>query len=351
MARTPGKFYLAGPYHGSATSVVSITNAHVGPFDLGTVVIREALRINPETGEVFVDSTGSDPVPHIVDGIPTRLRDIRVYMNRPEFVLNPTSCEPTSTASTLLGSGASFLKEIGIVPVTVATRYQAAGCNGLSFGPDLALSLSGATKRGGDPSFKATFTAHPGEANTGYAQVTLPRSEFLEQAHIGTVCTRVVFNEGAVPGERCPAASIYGFARAVTPIISEPLEGPVFLRSNGGERKLPDLVAALHAGEINIDLIGYVEGVNGGIRNTFKSLPDAPVSTFTFEMEGGNKGLLVNSTNLCAGAHRATVHFEGHNGKIEDFNPPLTPASCHTTPTKHRKHIALHRHRRRGGRG
>ena len=93
-----------------------------------------------------------------------------------------------------------------------------------------------------------------------------------------------------------------------------------------------------------------MEGVNGGIRNTFKTLPDAPVCTFTFEMEGGNKGLLVNSTNLCGGAHRATVHFEGHNGKIEDFNPPLAPASCHGKPKKHRKHLASHRHRHRGGR-
>ncbi len=123
-------------------------------------MIRLALRVNPETGEVFVDSAGSDPLPHIVDGIPSRLRDIRVYMDRPEFVLNPTSCEPTSTASTLLGSGASFTREIGISPVTVSTRYQAAGCNGLTFDPDLALSLKGSTKRGGHPAFKAVLTAH-----------------------------------------------------------------------------------------------------------------------------------------------------------------------------------------------
>ena len=346
LARTPGKIYLAGPYHGSATSVVSITDAKVGPFDLGTVVIREALRINPETGEVFVDSAGSDPLPHIVDGIPTRLRDIRIYMDRPEFVLNPTSCEPTSTASTVLGSGASFTNEFGIAPVTVSTPFQAAGCNGLSYGPNLALSLSGSTHRGGDPAFKATLTTHPGEANTGRAQVTLPRSEFLEQAHIGTVCTREVFNEGAVPGEHCPAASVYGKARAITPIISEPLEGPVYLRSNGGERKLPDLVAALHAGEINIDLVGYVEGVNGGIRNTFQNVPDAPVTSFTLEMEGGDKGLLVNSTNLCTAKHRATSFFEGHNGKIKYFKPLLAPTGCHKKLNKHRKHLAARHHRR-----
>jgi len=347
LARTPGKIYLAGPYHGSATSVVSVTDAHVGPFDLGTVVIREALRVNPETGEVFIDSTGSDPLPHIVDGIPTRLRDIRIYMDRPEFVVNPTSCEPTSTSSTLLGSGASFLKEIGVVPVTVTTRYQAAGCNGLSYGPDLSLRLSGSTRRAGDPAFTATLTTHPGEANTGRAQVTLPSSEYLEQAHIGTVCTRVQFAEGAVPGEKCPANSVYGHAKAATPILSEPLEGPVYLRSNNGERKLPDLVAALHSGEINIDLVGYVEGIHGGIRNTFQNVPDAPVTSFTLEMEGGSKGLLVNSTNLCTAKHRATAFFEGHNGKIKYFKPLVAPANCHKKHKKHRKHLAMHSHRNR----
>ena len=305
----------------------------------------------PKPAKSSSTPTGSDPIPHIVDGIPTRLRDIRIYMDRPEFVLNPTCCEPTSTASTLLGSGASFTQRNRHRP---GHRLHPLPGRGLrraaAFGPDLALSLTGSTKRGGDPAFKATLTAHPGEANTGHAQVTLPRSEFLEQAHIGTVCTRVQFAEGAVPGEHCPANSIYGFAKAVTPILSEPLEGPVYLRSNGGERKLPDLVAALHSGEINIDLVGYVEGVHGGIRNTFETLPDAPVSTFTLEMEGGNKGLLVNSTNLCAGTHRATAHFEGHNGKIEYFKPPLAPASCHKKAKRHRKHLATRRHRKSGGR-
>ena len=342
LARTPGKIYLAGSYHGSATSVVSITDAKVGPFDLGTVVIREALRVNPETGEVFIDSAGSDPLPHIVDGIPTRLRDIRIYMDRPEFVLNPTSCDPTTTASTLLGSGASFVKEIGIAPVTVSTRYQAAGCNGLTFDPDLALSLKGSTKRGGNPAFKAVLTTHPGEANTWHAQVTLPRSEFLEQAHIGTVCTRVQFAEGVAPGEDCPAASVYGFARASTPILSEPLEGPVYLRSS--EHTLPDLVAALHSGEINIDLLGHVEGVHGGIRNTFENVPDAPISMFTLEMDGGSKGLLVNSTNLCAATNRATADFVGHNGDIKDFKPVLVPG-CHKRPRRNGRGVLGRRHR------
>ncbi len=96
LAQTPGKVYLAGPYHGSALSIVSITSATVGPFDLGTVVIRFALRINPTTAQVEVDSTGSDPIPHIIDGIVVHVRDIRAYIDRPGFILNPTSCAAMS---------------------------------------------------------------------------------------------------------------------------------------------------------------------------------------------------------------------------------------------------------------
>ncbi|HWW68047.1 MAG TPA: hypothetical protein VNY83_08705, partial [Solirubrobacterales bacterium] len=334
LAQAPGKIYLAGPYHGSAISVVSITDAHVGPFDLGTVVVREALKVNPETGEVFVDATGSDPIPHIIDGVPTHLRDIRIYMDKPEFVINPTSCEPTSTASTLLGSGLNFASEADDVPVTVSSPFQAAGCNGLGFKPQLKLSLIGATHRGGAPKLKAVLRARPGDANIGSAQVTLPHSEFLFNAHIKTICTRVVFKEGNVPGEKCPAGSVYGFAKAITPILSEPLEGPVYLRSSS--HQLPDLVAALHNNQVNIALDGHVEGVNNGqIRNTFEAVPDAPVTEFTLEMQGGGKGLLENSTDLCASPHHATADFVGHNGKVEDFRP-LLAVSCGKKGKKHK---------------
>ncbi len=322
LAQAPGKVYLAGPYHGSAISVVAITDAHVGPFDLGTVVVREALKVNPETGEVFVDATGSDPLPHIVDGIPTHLRNIRIYMDRPEFVLNPTSCERTSTASTVLGSGKDFASEADDRPVTISSPFQAADCAALPFKPKLKLSLKGATKRGGTPAFRAELTMKPGEANIGKAQVTIPHSEFLDNAHIGTVCTRVQFNAGKVPGEGCPAASVYGHARAITPILSDPLEGPVYLRSS--EHKLPDLVAALNNGEINIALDGRIDSINEGqIRNTFETVPDAPVSKFVLTMDGGKKGLLENSTNLCKGTHRAEANFTGQNGKVHDFRPAL----------------------------
>jgi hypothetical protein len=327
LTYVPGKLYLAGSYHGSALSIVAITAAKVGPFDLGTVVVREALKINPETAEVFVDATGSDPIPHIIQGIPVHARDIRVYVDRAQFVLNPTDCTKTSTASTVLGSGLDFGSEADDVPVTVTSPFQAADCASLGFKPKLSLKLFGGTTRGATPGFRAVLRARKGDANIGAAQVTLPHSEFLEQAHIRTICTRTQFAAGDHPGERCPAASVYGHAKAITPLLDEPIQGPVFLRSSS--HKLPDLVAALHSGKIDVNLIGRIDSVKGGrIRNTFESVPDAPVTKFTLTMQGGKKGLLVNSTDICRGKNRAFAAFTGQNGKQHNFSPPLKGAAC-----------------------
>ena len=333
LTYVPGKVYLAGPYHGSNLSIVAITSGVVGPFDIGTIVVREALKINPETAEVFIDATGSDPIPHIVDGIATHIRDLRVYVDRPEFTLNPTSCKRTSTASTILGSGLDFGSEADDQPVTLTTPFQAADCASLRFAPRLSLSLKGGTRRGATPAFRAVLRPRAGEANVGEAQVTLPHSQFLEQSHIGTVCTRVQFKEGRVPGERCPAASVYGRARALTPILSEPLEGPVYLRSSS--HNLPDLVAALHNTQVDIALVGRIDSVNGRIRNTFEGVPDAPVTKFVLEMQGGKKGLLVNSTNICAKPYRALSRFVGQNGKVSTTRPALE-ANCSKTKNSER---------------
>jgi hypothetical protein len=320
LAQAPGKVYLAGPYHGSALSVVAITAAHVGPFDLGTVLIREALKINPQTAEVFVDPLGSDPIPHIIDGVPTHLRALRIYIERPDFTLNPTSCEPTSTASTVLGSGTDFASEADDRPITVTSPFQAADCAALPFKPKLKLSLKGATKRGGNPELRAEVRTRPGEANIGRAQVTLPHSEFLDQSHIRTICTRVQFAAAPGNGQACPKGSIYGYAKAWTPLLDQPLQGPVILRSSS--HKLPDLIAALHGSEIDIDLIGRIDSAKGGrIRNTFEAVPDAPASRFLLTMRGAQKGLLKNSTDLCRSPRHAIADFTGQNGKVHDFRP------------------------------
>lgn len=324
LTYVPGKVYLAGPYNGAPLSVVAITAAKVGPFDLGTVVVRQALRINPETAEVFVDATGSDPIPHIIQGIPVHARDIRVYVDRPGFVLNPTSCERTSTAATVLGSGLDFGSAADNVPVTVTTPFQAADCASLGFKPRLQLSLKGKTRRGGNPALKAVMRPRMGDANAARISVALPRSEFLDQSHIRTVCTRVQFKAGAGNGTQCPRGAIYGRAKAWTPLLDEPLVGPVFLRSS--ENPLPDMVLAMH-GLVDVHAVGRIDSVNGGIRTTFDFVPDVPITKVVLEMGGGKKSLLENSTNICRGKHLAVAKMKGHNGRVRNFRTPLK-ASC-----------------------
>jgi hypothetical protein len=336
LAYAPGKLYLAGPYHGSVISLVAITAAKVGPFDLGNVVIRQAFKIDPETGEVFIDATGSDPIPHIIKGVPVHARDIRAYTDRPEFVLNPSGCQRTSTASTLLGSGLDFSSEADDRPVTVSTPFQAADCAALPFKPRLSLKLKGGTKRGSHPALTATLNMNGiGEAGIARTQVVLPKSEFIENAHFNTICTRVIFKQGNKPGEKCPAGSIYGSAVVKTPLLSEPLSGPVFLRSS--EHQLPDVVAAVHNGEIDVVLDGKVDSVKGRLRTTFEATPDAPVTSAVISLLGGKKGLFVNSTNLCKATHRAEANFTGHNGKEWDKTPEVVAQGCKGKASKKHK--------------
>jgi hypothetical protein len=324
LSYAPGLIYLAGPYQGSKLSIVAITTAKVGPFDLGNVVIRQALRVDPETAEVTTDGT-SETIPRILKGIVVHARDIRIFVDRPEFILNPTSCERMAVAATVFGSGLDFGTAADDQAVQVASPFQAAGCAELRFKPKLSLKLLGGTKRGDTPRLRAVLKARKGDANIGRAQVTLPRSAFLEQAHIRTVCTRVQFRAGGGNGEQCPKASIYGRARAISPLLDERLSGPVFLRSSDNE--LPDLVAALHSSKVDVNLVGRIDSLNGRIRNTFESVPDAAVTKFVLEMQGGDKGLIVNNRNICRGKHRAIANFKGQNGRRHLFRP-VVKAKC-----------------------
>jgi hypothetical protein len=325
----PGGLYLAGPFHGSTFSIVAIDSATVGPFDLGTVVVRSAIDVDPQTAQVSIDSSGSDPIPHIIDGIPLHLRDIRVYISRNHFTVNPTSCAPFSVTSTLTGSGAG-VGQPGLRSTATATApYQAFGCGSLPFAPQLKLRLRGGTSRGQFPALRAEVVPRPGDANIGAAKVTLPASEFLEQRHIKTICTRPQF-----VAEKCPADSVYGSAQAFSPLLAQPLEGPVYLRS-APERKLPDLVADLHGGGLGlrIEVVGHIDSIHGGLRGTFEGIPDAPVSRFVLSLQGGKKGLLVNSEDTCAAPQHADARFIGQND-IASHTKPKLEVNCKGSKSK-----------------
>jgi hypothetical protein len=314
-----GKLYLAGPYNGDPLSVVAIVPAVAGPFDVGTIVTRQALRLDPDTGQAQVDGANSDPVPHILAGIPLRVRDVRASVNRPSFTLNPTDCEPLAFQASVWGGGLDPFSTADDAPQSVASRFQVADCGLLGFKPQLSLKLSGTTHRGGHPALRAVLRPRAGDANIASAQVTLPRSEFIEQSHFRTICTRVQF-----AANQCPAGSVYGHVTAFSPLLDEPLAGPVYLRSSS--HQLPDVVFALH-GIVDINVVGRVDSIKGRLRTTFESVPDAPVSKAVLTMQGGQKGLFVNSTNLCAGTQRATADFAGQNGKTRSSHP-VVDNSC-----------------------
>jgi uncharacterized repeat protein (TIGR01451 family) len=306
-----GAAYLAGPYKGAPLSLLVITPAIAGPFDLGVVVVRTALRIDPNTAEV---SAVSDPLPRIIDGIPLDVRQVSIELTRNQFTLNPTSCDPmaiTGTATSVLGPAAAL-----------SAPFQVGGCPALPFKPKLNLTLKGKTKRTSHPTLIANLTAKPGEANVARAQVKLPGAAFLDQGHIGTVCTRVQF-----AAKTCPAGSVYGKVSATTPLLDYPLTGNVYLRSS--THQLPDLVADLGgpaSQPIEIALAGRTDAVKGALRNTFEAVPDAPVSKFHLELFGGKRGLIVLSSGLCK-SPRAQVKLDAQNGKVYDTNP-VVKTSC-----------------------
>jgi hypothetical protein len=318
----PTAVYLAGPYKGAPYSLVVKVPAQAGPFDLGTVVVRNALRIDPTTTQVTAES---DPLPQILEGIPISYRDVRVEIKRPEFTVNPTNCSQFAVTSLLTSSSGQT--------ATPRAPFAAANCERLGFKPTLALQMKGQTKRAGNPALTATLKAPKGQANIANTTVILPKTVFIDQRHVSNPCTRVQFNANA-----CPAKSVLGTAVAYSPLLDEPLEGPVYFRSNGGERQLPDLVADLN-GQIHVELVGFIDSKKVGketslVRTRFASVPDAPVSKFVLRLKGGNRSLIQNSANLCKVQPKAEVKMTGQNGKTNDFDQKIAVACGKSKPKK-----------------
>ncbi|MBS1887289.1 MAG: hypothetical protein JSU06_08880 [Actinobacteria bacterium] len=320
-----GRVYLSGPYKGAPLSAIVITPAVAGPFDLGNVVVQAPLNLNPESGQI----EASAEIPDVFGGAKLDIRSIFVNLNRKEFTLNGTNCNHNATTGWISGGGADPTNLAAWSSSPVNVPFQGSGCESLAFKPGLKIRLFGQTRRAKHPKLKATLTAKEGQANVALASVALPHSIFLDQSSLGTVCTRPQFAAG-----RCPAKSRYGFARAWTPLLAHPLEGPVYLRSS--DNTLPDLVADLK-GQVTIVLDGRIDSFKGGIRTTFASVPDLPVSKFVLTLPGGRHGLLQASTNLCAKPVRGIIRLTGQNGKKANGHPIIQ------TPCKSRKHGKRHK--------
>ncbi len=299
-----GKAYLAGPFKGAPLSMAVITPAVAGPFDLGVVVVRVALNVNPQTAQV---NAVSDPIPDVFGGAKLDIRTIDVNVDRPQFMLNPTNCAAQATSGVINGGGGNPAIPATWSSYAVSAPFQATECNKLAFKPKLFTRLFGPTKRAKNPRIRAILEARSGDANVTRTALTLPHSLFLDQSHIRTICTRP-----QLASQTCPQGAVYGQAEAKSPLLDKKLKGPVYLVSSNDP--LPNLVADLR-GQVRIQLRGVISSKRGGLKTVFPEVPDVPVKKFILNMKGGKKSLLVNSENLCGKKQKAVLNIKAQNGK------------------------------------
>jgi hypothetical protein len=320
--RTTGTAYLAGPYKGAPISMVFVTPAVAGPYDLGTVVVRVAINVDPETAEVHAVS---DTIPYIFGGVKLDIRSIDVSINRKNFTLNPTTCrEPFAVRSSIFGGGGDPANPASWFESKQETPFRATECKKLEFKPKFQPKILGGknqTKRGKNPKFRATFEARKGDANTRRAAFILPRATILDQSHIKTICTRV-----QLAANECPKNSVYGHAETTSPLLSGKLKGPVYLTSSN--HTLPDLLVNLQ-GQVPIRLRGVISSAHGRLKTVFNNIPDVAATKFVLTMKGGGKGLLINSRDLCSRQTNGFLNLKAQNSRQQKRNNlQLTIPAC-----------------------
>lgn len=302
--------FLAGPYRGAPFSLLVSVPATAGPFDLGRVVLRAPVRVDPDTAQVSVEL---DDLPQIRGGIPLHYRAIRIVLDRPGFVRNPTSCEPEGfdlTATAVSGAIA-----------TAGERFQAADCGALRFRPRLAVRLSGRLGRNGHPRVEASLAPRAGQANLKAAVLDLPSGELLDTRRIRALCAR------ELAAASCPAKSRLGHATLRSPLLREPLKGPIYLREPS--RRYPDLLAEVEGGGVRFVVHGRTGSAPGGrLRIRLDRLPDIPLSQASIVLAGGRRGIVVNSTGLCRRKPRARAALSAHNGRRATLRPAAKLAGC-----------------------
>lgn len=310
---TNGNAYLAGPYKGAPISMVFVTPAVAGPYDLGTVVVRAALNIDPETAEVHAVS---DPIPYVFGGVKLDVRSIDVSINRQNFTLNPTTCrEAFKIAAGIFGGGGNPADPASWFESKPSSEYRATNCKALKYKPKFyarILGGKGHMQRGDNPKFRAILDARKGDANTRRAAFILPNATILDQGHIKTICTRV-----QLAANSCPKNAIYGNAQATSPLLDGKLKGPVYLTSS--DNPLPDLLVDLK-GQVNIRLRGVISSEHGRLKTVFRNTPDVAVDKFTLTMKGGGKGLLVNTRNLCSRPTNGFLNLGAQNSRRQKTN-------------------------------
>jgi hypothetical protein len=295
-----GRMYLAGPFKGGSLSLVAVTPALAGPYDYGTVVVRVALHVDPRTAQV---TAVSDRVPHIIGGIPIRMRSIQVNIDRPNFTINPTSCRNFLIDSQGIGDQGTLSP--------FSSPFHAVNCASLDFKPRMTirqLGKRGQTRRSKNPRLRFDLFTRNGDANLKSLAVTLPKAFAIDQRHLGNICSKA-----QLEAELCKGRQPIGNAWVKSPLLDERLSGPAYAVSGFG--KLPR-VAFILDGQVRLVPQAESKSVrNGHLRTTVPVIPDAPVGHFRLNLLGGNKGYLVNTRSLCSFPPVATLEFSGQNGR------------------------------------
>jgi hypothetical protein len=344
--KSPTSVSLAGPYKGAPYSLSVVVPAQAGPFDLGRVVVRSPLHLDRRTAQL---STGIDvsrvfdrkgaltqtiagAMPTIIEGIPLRVKDLRVIVDRKDFTVNPTSCAPKSVDATL--------KSVTGQAAVVGSRFQVGDCQALGFTPKLGMRLTGKrqTKTGTHPGLRAVLSQGDGQANISSARVVMPRSVVLDPQNSVDPALVCGYDEGEKAN--CPDSSVIGTATAVSPLLKKPLAGKVHLvqgirfgPTGNRIRTTPSLLVKLR-GEVSIDLHGRTTAHAGRLVTVFNKVPDARVSKFSLSIKGGKKGILVVTRtraakiNVCDSKQTANVALNGHNGKRSNYRATVkTPCA------------------------
>jgi uncharacterized repeat protein (TIGR01451 family) len=314
----PAPIYLTGGYRGAPYGLSIVVPVVVGPFNLGTIVVRSAIAVDPHTAQLTVTT---DPLPAIIDGVPTDLRSIDAVIDRPGFMFNPTNC----SAMAFGGSAASTEG----TTAAISSHFQVGSCQTLKFKPTFQASTVGKTSRANGASLrvKLTYPKAPigSQANIAKVKVDLPRQLPSRLTTLQKACKDTVFNQNP---SACPAASRVGAAKAITPILAVPLEGPAYFVSHGSE-KFPELIIVLQGAGVTVDLHGETFISPAGITSsTFRQVPDVPVGTFELKLPQGANSALAANKNLCTSKLRIPTAFTAQNGLVIHSSTPIAVTGC-----------------------
>jgi hypothetical protein len=298
--------YLTGPFNGTSACTVGeagcapfglsiVTHVIAGPFDLGTIVTRAKIEIDPHTAQITVTT---NELPQLVDGVPTDLRLVDSVIDRPGFMINPTNCNPSSFSGTAYGTPPAGVPGPH-AEAPISSHFQVGSCRGLEFAPKLAVSTKAQTSKadGASLTYKVTYPSAPQgtQSDIRYVKVELPEQLPSRLTTLQKACTQTQFQANPAG---CPGPSVIGHAKAIVPNIPVPIEGPVYFVSNGGEA-FPNLVMVLQGDGVTIDLIGDTLIKNGVTSTTFNAIPDNPLTSFEINLPEGPYSALAANGNLC----------------------------------------------------